>query len=218
MKKIGSLVTVLCVLMVLVMPPKEVQARTPSSKAKGKSVASVDGFRSARFGMTEQQVLKSIFKVVKIPKSKIQRHVHPTEKTVSFNFQVKDLLPGSGKARLFYVMGFNSKRLIQINVIWSKAEDKTSSPQVVVDTANRLREHFLSQGFQKKGLVVNSKLPDGSVLVFRGVDRRGRMVVLLLVNPPPREGQAPHQNINLRLSYIQNPDSPDIYKIKKDDF
>ncbi len=67
-------------------------------------------------------------------------------------------------------------------------------------------------------MAVNSKLPDGSVSVFRGIDGSGRMVVLLLVNPPAKEGEPANQNINLRLSCIENPDSPDIYKIKKDDF
>ena len=81
--------------------------------------------------------------------------------------------------------------------------------------ANQLRTHFLNQGFRKKGLAVNSKLPDGSVPAFRGVDAKGRIVILLLVNPPAKEGQPANQNINLRLSYAEN---PDIYKIKKDDF
>ncbi|HAX46774.1 MAG TPA: hypothetical protein DCX78_08130 [Nitrospina sp.] len=67
-------------------------------------------------------------------------------------------------------------------------------------------------------MAVNSKLPGGSVPVFRGIDGSGRMVVLLLVNPPAKEGEPANQNINLRLSCIENPDSPDIYKIKKDDF
>ncbi len=84
--------------------------------------------------------------------------------------------------------------------------------------ANQLRTHFLNQGFRKKGLAVNSKLPDGSVFVFRGVDAKGRIVILLLVNLPAKEGQPANQNINLRLSYVENPDSPNIYKIKEDDF
>ena len=67
-------------------------------------------------------------------------------------------------------------------------------------------------------MAVNPKLPDGSVPVFLGIDGSGRMVVLLLVNSPAKEGEPANQNINLRLSCNENPDSPDIYKIKKDDF
>ena len=122
------------------------------------------------------------------------------------------------QTKLFYVFGFKTKRLIQVNILWSRTLDDQLHPQKVVDTANQLRSHFLSQGFQKEGLAINTKMSDGSVLVFRGLDAGGKMVALLLVNPPVKEGQPPNQNINLRLSYSVNPDSPDIYKIKKDDF
>ncbi len=88
--------------MFLVMFQKEAQARTPSSESKGSNEAVVDRFRSARFGMTEKAALKPIFNDFKIPKSKIQRRLHPTEKTVSFNILVNDLLPNSGKVNLFY--------------------------------------------------------------------------------------------------------------------
>ncbi len=99
------MITVACALMVLGALQKEVLARTSSSVAEENSEVRVDGFRSARFGMTEKGVLKSTFKDFKIPKSKIQRRVHPTEKTLSFNFQVNNLLRDSGKASLFMFLG-----------------------------------------------------------------------------------------------------------------
>ena len=212
-----------CIFIFLLVLQKEIQAKTPNSLVPSKpsllnkNAIKIIGFRSARFGMTEREVLKSIFKDYGISKSKIQRRIHPKEKTMNFNFGVNDLLPNTGLAKLFYVFGFKTKRLIQVNILWDKTSPKFN-PQTLVDTANHLRLHFLSQGFQKNGLTINSKLPDGSIIVFRGVDLNGKMVALLLVNPPPQEGQPPNQNINLRLSYIANPDSPDIFKIKKDDF
>ena len=222
MKKVILLPAVLCVLMTLVISQKEIQAKTSlvrlESLRSGNNAAKIDGFRAAQFGMTEKAILKSIYNDFKISKSKIQRRIHPNEKTVSFNIQVQDLLPNSGLANLFYVFGFKTKRLIQVNILWSRAIDNQLHPKKMVDTANQLRAHFLNQGFQKEGLAVNTKMSDGSVLVFRGLDTRGKMVVLLLVNPPAQEGQHPNRNINLRLSYIANPDSPDIYKIKKNDF
>jgi len=222
MKKAIFLPAVICILIVLAISPKETQARVSSapleSLRSGNNAIKIDGFRSAQFGMTEKEILKSIYKDFKISKSKIKRRIHPSEKTVSFNFQVKDLLPNSGLAKLFYVFGFKTKRLIQVNILWSRTVDDKLHPQKVVDTANQLRAHFLNQGFQKEGLAINTKMSDGSVLVFRGLDARGKMVVLLLVNPLSKEGQPSNQNINLRLSYIMNPDSPDVYKIKKDDF
>ena len=221
-KQVILLPAVVCFLMILAISQKEIQAKTYTgtleSLRSGNNAVKINGFRSAQFGMTRKEILKSIYKDFKISKSKIQRRLHPSEKTVSYSVQVKDLLPNSGLAKLFYVFGFKTKRLIQVNILWSRTVDEQLHPQKFVDTANLLRAHFLSQGFQKEGLAVNTKMSDGSVLVFRGLDASGKMVVLLLVNPPVKEGQPPNRNINLRLSYIMNPDSPDIYKIKKDDF
>lgn len=222
MNKAILLPAIICILIIMAISQKEIQAKTSSvpleSFRSGNNALKINGFRSAQFGMTEKEILKSIYKDFKISKRKIQRRIHPSEKTVSFNIQVKDLLPNSGLAKLFYVFGFKSKRLIQVNILWSRAIDNQLHPKKMVDTANQLRSHFLSQGFQKEGLALNTKISDGSILVFRGVDIMGKMVVLLLVNPPVKGGQPPNQNINLRLSYIANPDSPDIYKIKKSDF
>ena len=54
---------------------------------------SVDGFRSARFCMRESGVMRAIFKDFKIPKSKVTKITHPTEKTTSFGIDVSNLLP-----------------------------------------------------------------------------------------------------------------------------
>jgi len=53
--------------------------------------------------------------------------------------------------------------------------------------------------------------------VFRGTDDKGRMVLLLLVNPLKPEAPQ-NQEIVLKLSYIQQPDHPDIFKIEKGKF
>ncbi|MCH8156825.1 MAG: hypothetical protein IID18_03575 [Nitrospinae bacterium] len=193
------------------------QARTVTDR-DGKNIkAHVDGFQSAQFGMSEKEVHRTIFKDFKIPESKIQRRTHPSEKTISFNVKVNNLFSASGPAQVFYIFGYKSQRLMQVNILWGRSATDQPDASQVVATANHLRDHFLGQGFKKKGMAVNAQLPDGSVLVFRGIDRQGRMVVLLLTNPQ-KEGQPPDQNISLRLSYIENPNFPDIFRIKDDDF
>ena len=76
------------------------QAKTTNkeSKPSAKPWANLDGFRSAKFGMNQKRVMRAIAKDFKISKSKIKRRTHPSEKTVSFNIQVKNLLP----KQLFY--------------------------------------------------------------------------------------------------------------------
>ena len=50
--------------------------------------------------------------------------------------------------------------------------------------------------------------------MFRGQDKRDRMILLILTNPQ-KEGTLGNENISLRLSYIEKADSPDVYVIKE---
>ena len=90
-------------------------------KASSKNTAKVEGFRSARFGMTEKEVHRAIYKDFRISKKNVERQVHPTEKTVNLGILVEDLLPQSGPAKAYYVFGYKSRRLIQVNIVWGQA-------------------------------------------------------------------------------------------------
>jgi len=177
----------------------------------------VEGFRLALFGMTEKEIYRAIYKEFRISKKNVERQIHPGEKTVNLGIRVKDLLPQSGPARVYYVFGYKSRRLIQVNIIWGRPVTKKPNAEQVVNLANQLREHFSGQGFSKQGLLVNQSVGKDSILVFRGVDDKGRMVLLLLVNPQ-KTGVPKNQEIVLKLSYIQQPDHPDIFKIEKGKF
>jgi hypothetical protein len=187
----------------------------PEISAKNK--AKVEGFRLARFGMSEKEIYRAIYREFRISKKNVERQVHPVEKTVNLGIRVKDLLPQSGPARVYYVFGYESRRLIQVNIIWGRPVTKKPNAEQVVNLANQLREHFSGQMFAKQGLLVNKSVGKDSILVFRGVDDKGRMVLLLLVNPQ-KPGVPQNQEIVLKLSYIEQPDHPDIFKIKKGKF
>lgn len=177
----------------------------------------VEGFRSARFGMKEKSVYKSIYKDFRISKKKVERQVHPLEKTVNLGITVQDLLPQSGPGKVYYVLGYKSNRLIQINVVWGKPVIAKPNADQVVSLANQLRKYFSEQGFDPEGLVMNAPLGKDAIMVFRGSDPLGRMVLLLLDNPQKSEGP-PNQDIVLKLSYIQNPGKPDVFQIEKGEF
>ncbi len=188
-----------------------------ASETSTKSTAKVEGFRLALFGMTEKEIYRAIYKEFRISKKNVERQIHPGEKTVNLGIRVKDLLPQSGPARVYSVFCYKSRRLIQINIIWGRPVTKKPNAEQVVNLANQLREHFSGQGFSKQGLLVNQSVGKDSILVFRGVDDKGRMVLLLLVNPQ-KPGVPKNQEIVLKLSYIQQPDHPDIFKIEKGQF
>ena len=66
--------------------------------------------------------------------------------------------------------------------------------------------------------MAHARLNDGSVLIFRGKDQKGRMVLLRLSNPQPTEKKDEKMKIALSLSYIEKPLQPDAFQLKENDF
>jgi hypothetical protein len=198
--------------------PLEADAAPGKKKsASSKNEAVVEGFRSARFGMSEKEVYKAIYKDFRVSKKNVERQIHPVEQTVNLGILLDNLLPQSGPARAYYVFGYKSRRLIQVNIIWGRPVVEKPNAERVVNLANQLRGHFAGQTFRKEGLMVNQSLGEDTILVFRGTDKKGRMVLLILANPQ-KPGFPANQDIVLKLSYIQQPENPDVFKIGKKEF
>ncbi|SVA92113.1 uncharacterized protein METZ01_LOCUS144967, partial [marine metagenome] len=115
--------------------------------------ASIDGFRSAKFGMKTKEVKQAILKDFGIFDSKIDTISHPTEQTQSLGITIDELLPNSGKSRLVYVFGYKSKKLMQVNILTGHPIDTDVMPQQVVDAGNLLGNHFFKKRYQEDGLV-----------------------------------------------------------------
>ena len=180
--------------------------------------ANIDGFRSAKFGMRIDEVKQAILRDFGISDSKIDAISHPTEQTQSLGISIDKLLPQSGKSRAVYVFGYKSKRLMQVNILMGHPVDTNITPQQVVNSGNLLGNHFFKKRYQEDGLVAHARLNDGSVLIFRGKDQKGRMALLRLSNPQPNEGNKEDLKITLTLSYIEKPEQPDAFQLKEDDF
>ena len=183
-----------------------------------KPFANIGGFRSAKFGMTMEAVKQAIHKDFGIFDSKIDTLSHPTEQTQSLGITIYQLLPKSGKSRVVYVFGYKSKRLMQVNILMGHPVDTNITSQQVVDLGNILGNHFFKKRYQEDGLVAHARLNDGSVLIFRGKDQKGRMALLRLSNPQANEGNKEDLKITLTLSYIEKPEQPDAFQLKEDDF
>ncbi|MDC0205850.1 hypothetical protein OAL04_01285 [Nitrospinae bacterium] len=186
--------------------------------------AKIKGFRSARFGMNERDVLKAIAKDFKISKSKVKRTVHSLEKTKMFTIIVPNLIGLGATAKIVYLMGYKSKKLMQVNVVWGKGADKPEKKfdaKRVIDAANFLRNHFVKKKFVKDGYLANARLNKTTTIVFRGLDKKGRMAVLSLMVPPTEKGEeleTARQKITLKLSYMLDPTNVDIFTVKENDF
>jgi hypothetical protein len=188
----------------------------PNVTTSQKKWAVIDGFRSAKFGMDEKKVTRAIAKDFKISRSKIDRQTHPIEKTLTLNVTVPDLLATGGAARISYILGHKSKKLMQVNVSWGVGASKNFKGQSIVDTANIMRDHLNKKKYQDDAFVLNGQINPTQLLVFRGSDKKGRMNTLILTTPKIKEGENTkviEEKISLILSYIADPGNPDVLSI-----
>ena len=192
-----------------------------AEQQRAKKQANIEGFRSAKFGSKEKNVLKAIIKDFKISKRKVKRSVHPLTRTTSLEIKVPKLLEVGGPAKIFYIFGYKSKRLMSVNILWGTGVDEKVDPQTVVDAANLLRMHLIKKQYEKEGFLANTRLDDVSTIVFRGKDKKNRLALLVLTGSKAKkdkDAQKVVSNFSLKLSYVLNAENPDIFTIKDDDF
>ena len=193
---------------------KPLQEETATSE---KPLANIDGFRSAKFGMGRAEVTKAIFQDFGIASGKITIITHPTELTKSLAITVEQLIPRFGKSKVVYVFGYRSNKLMHVKIFFGHGVDKSVTSQQVVDLGNILGNHFFNKRHQEDGLVANARLNDGSILIFRGKDQKGRMALLRLLNTQ-QNNKNNEVKISLNLSYIEKPGQEDTFQLNKGDF
>ena len=196
------------------------KSKNPAQKEQAtteKSLAVIDGFRSAKFGMGRAEVTKAIFQDFGIASGKITIITHPTELTKSLAITVEQLIPRFGKSKVVYVFGYRSNKLMHVKIFFGHGVDKSVTSQQVVDLGNILGNHFFNKRYQEDGLVANARLNDGSILIFRGKDQKGRMALLRLLNTQ-QNNKNNEVKISLNLSYIEKPGQEDTFQLNKGDF
>jgi hypothetical protein len=82
---------------------------------------------------------------------------NPAELTRSLLVTVPELLVNGGTAEVSYVLGYKSKTLIQVGVVWSKQTDAALTLERIFSNANILRAHFLSYATPLKFAVTTQK-------------------------------------------------------------
>lgn len=199
------------------LAPARPAIATPAAPAL--TPAKIDGFRKAKFGMSEDEVRDAIMQDYGMSDSDVKRDTNPVQMTTALTVDVKDLLPGTGLARVTYLFGYKSSKLFSVVIVWARALSAADTQEVLVEASAVLRAHFETESFPK-GVLVDNSLPDGSVLVFRGVDGQGRMVALTAtgVYTPVGQKEAAQPDPVLRLTYIEDPQHPDVYTIKQGEF
>jgi hypothetical protein len=180
----------------------------------------ITGFRNARFGMTEAQVRSAIETEFKLPASAIKAGANEIQHTAVLNVAVPDLVPGGGIANVAYVFGYQSHKLIEVNVLWSKAIDPQITPQMIYQNGESLQQYFAGEGFPPQRSTGNIATPNG-ILLFRASDTTGNAVLLILsgtMTKDPKADKSVLTPATLTLAYAANPQHPDVFQLNKGSF
>ncbi|MDR3499375.1 MAG: hypothetical protein P4L72_09125 [Parvibaculum sp.] len=199
----------------------------PAAQGQGQTYAAIAGFRSAKFGETEDAVRAAISTDFGKSGDDVKVVENPVERTKALIVEVSDLVPETGKARVTYVLGYKSKALIQVNVLWGTPIVPDTTAVGIGRTGLVLKSYFARQNFDPKFTIRDRKLKNG-VLVFQSRDAQGHLVRLVYIQAPigkPKPASADEAAAAekksiylLNLSYVANPAAPDILTIKEGDF
>ena len=155
-------------------------AATPEPSAPAKY--EVTGFRDVRFGMTEPEVRAAITKAFALKPADLTSTTNPVEGTTVLTAKVAALDPAPGPARVAYIFGYSSKKLIQVNVIWGE-EPATPPPDAtaMIAAGTRLERYFAGFTWKKDTTRAGIPVGDNTVVLFSGEDEKKGAVRLIWV-------------------------------------
>lgn len=187
----------------------------------------VAGFRDVKFGMTEADVKATVIKSFGVKPTDIVASTNPVEGTTVLTVKLASLDPAPGAARVAYILGNKSKKLIQVNVIWGE-EGAMASPDVaaMMTAATRLERYFAGFVWKKDAVRAGIPVGDNTVVLFAGEDdKKGAVRVIAdgVKYQMQREGNQttspdPKGPPKLIINYIADRDNPDIAKIERGKF
>ena len=183
----------------------------------------IAGYRTATFGMSESEAYDAIMADFGVARDKVARTTHALEKTVILTAFVDNLVYGTGRTEIAYILGYRSKALIQVNLVWRTPANAVGGKSRLLRAANAMIDRFALLGFPQSQIEPNSPLDDDATLLFRGQDKRGRLVLIGLKRPSESDGSSSaetsgDEGLWLRVSFIENAGAPDIFKIEPGQF
>ena len=174
--------------------------------------------------MAAAEIKAAIKKDFNIAGDKVQSEENSSERTTVLSVTVPDLIDGAGKARVSYVLGYSTKKLVQVTVTWGTPVDPQAKPAEIVAAANQLHELLVSSGYQPGTVRSNVAAGNGAIVVFEGQDAEKHTTLLTLVNGTTPgtlhngKREPAVQTVIMQLSYRLDAQNPDIFRLKKGQF
>lgn len=206
-------------------PASNVAPAAEASAAPGATYA-IAGFRTATFGMTEDQVKAAITRDLGVPADKVQASSNVLQHTNILLVQTA-LPPGPGTATVSYIFGATSHKLIHVNVAWATSATPTAADRAAIITAGaQLSDYFKAQPWEPKaGRPVGLMANGSAIMMFDAADSKGGSVQVEVENMPlthtvngKAETTDPKGAASLHVSYDQDAAHPDVFQIKQGSF
>lgn len=189
---------------VLMMSALSLQAMAADAGAAKPALFQINGFRSAQFGMTAEQVRAAIHRDFKPTAAEVQEFDNEVEKTRVVVVALPALEPGPGPASVSYILGASSRKLMHVNVLWSSSEQPSNDERAKISAAGlQLTQYFRQQAWKPDAATTAVPSGPNALVLFAGIDPKNAMVEVRLsgvaiagASAPPPSGPA-----RLRVAY-----------------
>lgn len=215
------------ILMLALAAPTTAPAATPAPGTPASLRAyHVEGFRSAKFGESEDQVTAAIEKDLGAKPADIRHMSVPADGTNVLVVTTPQMIPAPGPATVTYIFGKNGQ-LIHVNVVWLIANAVTAEQrQEMLNAGLKLSGYFRAFSWDAKRSALNIPTGPNSVTMFLGRDQKGGAVEVSAagiafertVNGKSVPSPAPTGPVRLKIGYGSASEGQDITTIKQGQF
>ena len=198
-------------------------AQAPARPAAPAQAATfhIEGFRGARFGMTQDQVRAAILKDFSVKAADISQTGNALEHTTAVVVKVDKLDPGPGPAVITYIFGASKQTLMHINVAWTyDGEPSADQRRQIISGAVQLTAYFRSQAWPPNRTTGPVMPTPEKVVLFGGIDDKGGGVEVVAFGVPVESSDPktptppfPKGPAQLLVSYSQDLQHPDVFKL-----
>lgn len=194
-----------------------------TSMAQTTSLHHIEGFRSAHFGMSEEQVRAAIKNDFNIADDAIVTGENKDQATKVLKITLPQLSPGPGAASVYYIFGATSAKLMHVNVAWTTADKATKEQRDAIGVAGmQLARYFSDLHWKPNGTVTGFINQPTEVLLFAGIDPKDAGVEVIVSGIPTTDVDGktttPKGAATLSIRYMAHFAKPDVVTVEAGKF
>jgi hypothetical protein len=193
-------------MLVALVPGASRAADVPAAPA-ARPLHEITGFRSARFGMNEDEVRAAVARDFKDHATLLQAVRHPDPRYGMLVLPLPALAPGPGAAGVTYLFDAARHKLVQVNVLWSTGDKPDEADRTRMVTAGvQLADYFRKLAWRPDAATMGVPLGSDGLVLFSGIDAHKAMVEVSVTGVPlqGRDGKvkAATGPAKLRVAYL----------------